>query len=61
MSGRRAVPETLRQFFNRRYRELAKLPEYAKIDAMELANIVEDEFYDCAFDPVPPIPERTLH
>ena len=60
MSGRRAVPETFGEFFDRRLGELVKIPEFAKMNALEVATMVENEFYDCANDPVLPSAARTV-
>lgn len=60
MSGRRAVPETFGEFFDRRLLELVKLPKFAKMNALDVAAMVENEFYDCADDPAPPRAARTV-
>lgn len=61
MSGRRAVPETFGEFFDRRLGELVKIPEFAKMNALDVVAMVENEFYDCASDdPVPPSAAPTL-
>jgi hypothetical protein len=60
MSGRRAVPETFGEFFDRRLGELVKIPEFAKMSALDVADIIEREFYDCADDPGPAIAAPTV-
>lgn len=52
------MPESLSEFFDRRLREMVKIPEFAKMNALDVADLIENEFYDCADDPVPPSAAR---
>ncbi len=50
------MPETKREFFERRYREL-RSTEWGRISEMnmdDLMEMLEHEYYECAFEPVPP-------
>ncbi len=50
------MPETLTEFMARRYREL-RSTEWDRISEMnmdDLVEMLESEYYECAFDPVPP-------
>ncbi len=57
MSGRGPMFESLSEFVDRRLLELVKLPKFAKMNALEVVDIIEAEFYDCANDPIPPEPD----
>lgn len=49
--------ESLSEFFERRIRELVKIPKFGRMNALDLADIVENEFYECANDAIPPSDE----
>ncbi len=57
MSGRGHLYESLYEFSERRFRELARIPEFGKMDAHDLFDLIEVEFYECANDPIPPYVE----
>ena len=57
------MPESLNEFFRRRFRELQQSPEWTRLGNMgltEFMKMLENEYYDCADDPVPPHPDRTV-
>lgn len=55
------MPESFREFWNRRVRELGQSPEWAQLGKMSVTDfgkMIENEYYDCAEDPVPPDVEQ---
>lgn len=56
MSNRGPLFETFGEFLNRRCREVEQSPEAEQMNKMRFAdfrNMILNEFYDCACDPVP--------
>lgn len=57
MSGQGTMPETLTEFMDRRCREVRHSPEwreFGKMNALDFFDMLEREYYECAFDQVPP-------
>lgn len=55
------MPESLNEFCRRRFRELEQSGEFDQLGDMpvtDFLDMLKNEFYDCADDPVPPIAAR---